>query len=197
MLAILSLRLCTLSELRPALRSATTPAAFAAIADTPETGALAEALIDNEITFAEARRAFVETACCVGDPLLLDSHFARFVSELGRHRGAEEASELLAELLAGSKNLEPWLRDSSGFGGILTPEETLSLARSYSVVTKRGRIGKRGKKRRRRGGLVGAVTDFIRRLFDRRPLDEEIVRLLGELIAEAQDNGEGVAVLTA
>lgn len=183
-------------ELRPSLRSATTPAAFAAIADTPETCALADALLDDEITLAEARRAFVETVCCLGDPLLLDAHFARFVSDLGRVRGAEEAAELLGELLAGNKHLEPWLRPAHGFSGFLTPDETTRLAHAYVVVAKRGRVGSRGKRRRRRGGLLGACVDFARRLLDRRPLDDEILRLLGELITEAQQNGEGVAVLT-
>ena len=40
-------------ELRPALRSATTPDAFAALADSPETQAIADALLENAIGLTE------------------------------------------------------------------------------------------------------------------------------------------------
>jgi hypothetical protein len=80
--------------------------------------------------------------------------------------------------------------------GFLTPDEVVSLSRSYSVVAKRGRLNRHGK-RRRRGGLLGTVTGFFRRLFDREVPDDEMLRLLGELIAEAEENGEGLAVIAA
>jgi hypothetical protein len=183
-------------ELRPSLRSATTPAAFAAIADSPETCAIADALFEDEITLTDARRAFIETACCVGEPLVLDRNFARFVSAIGHRRGAEDAAELLSELLAGSKNLEPWMLPAVGLIGFLTPQETTLLSRSYAVVARRGRLGRRGK-RRRRGGLLGVCVGFLRRLFDRDLPDDEMLLLLGDQIAEAEERGEGLAVVAA
>ncbi|MCS6775099.1 MAG: hypothetical protein RMJ43_16090 [Chloroherpetonaceae bacterium] len=179
--------------LRPALRSATSPAALAAIADSPEVCALAEALQEQRLSLLQARRAFVRMTCCVGDPVPVDAHFARVVSAMGRRRGAEDAAELLAELLAGQKNREPWLGTGPGLQGFLTAEETVRLARSYPGMPRALRS------RGRRFWLwrwAEALRDLARRLFRRRLPDAEAVRRLGVLIAEAATRGEGIAVVS-
>jgi hypothetical protein len=181
-------------ELRPALRAATTPEAFAALADSPETQAIVDALLEDAISLAEARQAFVQAACCPGDPLPLDSGFPRFVGALARRRGAEEAAELLTEMAAGGKNLEAWLLPAAGLIGFLTPEETARLYRSYAVLSRRG-LGMGQAGRARRGGLLGGVTGFLRSLFDRGPQMQEMLPLLGSLIEEAVENGEGLAAV--
>lgn len=186
--------------LRPALRSATTPAAFAALAETPETEALVTALLEDAITVQEARSAFVQEVCCLGDPLSLGKGLPRFVAALARRRGAEDAAELLGELLAGKRNREPWFSLTSGLIGFLTPEETQALHRSYSAFALQGRLRmpSAGKRRRaRRGGLVGACVGFFSHLLDRDPKLDDMQQLLGDLIEEAACNGEGIAAIVA
>jgi hypothetical protein len=181
-------------ELRPALRSATTPVAFAALADGPETQAIVDALLENAISLTEARQTFVQVACCPGDPLPLDKGFPRLVGALARKRGAEDAAELLAEMAAGGKNLEAWLLPATDLIGFLTPEETARLHQSYAVLSRGGlRMGQA--RRVRRGGLLGGMTGFLRNLFDRGLQTQEMLPLLGSLIEEAVENGEGIAVI--
>src|SRR4051812_32303171 len=92
--------------LRPALRSATTPAAFAVLAEDPETEAITNALMDGTISLHEARSAFVQAVCCLGDPLNLDSGLPRSITALARWRETEDAADILAELLTSRKNME-------------------------------------------------------------------------------------------
>ena len=183
-------------QLRPALRSASTPEAFAAIADAPETQSLAALLESEEISREEARHAWLRAVCCLGDALLLDTGFPRFVAALGRRRGAEDAAQILCDLAAGGKNIEAWLLPSYGLVGLLTPDETAALAAHCRPL--RGKMGMRvGKRRRRRGGLLGALSAFFRSLFDRSPRTEEMMPLLLELIDNAAERGEGIAVFLA
>ncbi len=189
-------------ELRPALRSSTTPAAFAALAEDPETAALAEALHEETITVSEARKAFVQAACCLGDPLQLESGLPRFITALARRPGKEDAAELLGEMLAGGKHLEDWLLPATGLSGFLTPDETHALQQSYRALPPRRRPKRQAdsptkRRSRRRGGLVGLCVGFVARLFDRGPQPDDIYHLLGELIDEAARNGEGLAVVAA
>lgn len=174
--------------LRPALRSATTPAAFAALAQEAAAQAVVEALSDNAVTLPEARQLFVQAVCCLGDPLILDRGFPRFVGTLARYPGAEDAAQLLGEILAGKKNMEPWLLPATGLIGFLKPEETVMLHDSYRAFARRVRF--------RRGGLLGAATNFFRRLLDRAPREDEILRPLGERIKEAAERNEGLAVIS-
>jgi hypothetical protein len=185
--------------LRPALRSATTPAAFGALAVGQETEELATALLADEITLPEARNAFIQAVCCVGDPLNLDAGLSRFVTALGRRSGSEDAAELLGEMLTGGRNMEAWLLPASGLAGFLTPEETQALLLSYRARPSRGRLRRttgQGK-RRRRGGLVGVCVGFVSRLLDRGPQWDDMYHLLGNLIEEAARHGEGIAVVAA
>ena len=183
-------------ELRPALRSATTPAAFAALADSPETDAITEAVESGEITIEAARHGWLIAVCCVGEGLLLEGGFPRLVAALGRRRGAEDAAERLAELAAGGKNLEAWLQPSFGLTGFLTPQETAALATDYARLTASGRLRSGKKRKTRRGGLVGFVRNFFRRLLDAGLPAEELAPLIGELLTEAARKGEGVAVVS-
>ncbi|HZO91374.1 MAG TPA: hypothetical protein VFB38_23830 [Chthonomonadaceae bacterium] len=185
--------------LRPALRSATQPAAFAAIAEGAETEAIVTSLEEGTLTLSEARNAFVQAVCCLGDPLILERGLPRFVAALRRRRGAEDAAELLGELLTGGKNMETWLLPASGLIGFLTPEETQMLRNYYATVPRRGSLRWGTARRRgvRRGGLVGACVGFVARLFDRGPQLEEMLPLLGDLIEEAANASEGLAVVAA
>lgn len=180
--------------LRPALRSATTPEAFANLAVDTETEEIVEALLAGEISLAAGREAFVQALCCVGDPLPFDSGLPRFVTALGKRKGGEEATELLAEMLAGGKNLEPWLKPSTGLVGFLTPEETVRLYDSYAILLRRGHI--RGGRGKRHGGALRACIGFMRRLFDRDPDSDEMLLPLGELLREAVTRQEGLVAIT-
>ena len=182
--------------LRPALRSASTPEAFAAIADTPETQAIVALLENEEISREEARHAWLQAVCCPGDAVPLDKGFPRFVAALGRRRGAEDAAQVLCDLAAGGKNIEAWLLPSYGLVGLLTPDETAALADYCRPLRGRRGVGS-GKKRRRHGGLIGAVSAFFRSLFDRSPQAEEMLPLLLEWVDEAVQRGEGIAVFLA
>ena len=181
--------------LRPALRSATTAEALAAIADDAETQAIAEAAQREEITLDEARHGWILATCCIGEGLPFDGAFARFVSVLGRKRGAEDAAETLCELAAGGKNMEGWLLPSYGLMGLLTPQETSALALAYAPLAKAGRLRTGKIRTARRGGLFGFVKTFFRRLFDSSPQMEEMVPLVAELLDEAARNGEGIAAV--
>lgn len=182
--------------MRPALRSATTPPAFAVLAIGPETEAIVDALVDGKATLLEAREAFVRSLCCLGDPLPFDKGFPRILAALGRYPGAVEAAELLGEMVAGGKNMEPWFYPAPGLVGLLTPEETAALHHSFARVAGQGHLiaGKRKRRRKRRGGLIGACAGFLRLLLDLDPEPDEMVDLLGELIDDAARRGQGIAV---
>lgn len=184
--------------LRPSLRSATIPAAFAGLTDSPETQAVVDALMEGAMSIPEARIAFMQAACFLGDPLDFDKGLPRCIASLHRQRGREDAAELLGELLAGGKNMEPWLKPS-GLTGILTPEETLTVAHAYETAgtgaRNQGRAYRIGGSRVRRGGLVGAIFGFAATLFGRTPQKEEMLRLIGDLAREAATNGEGIIVV--
>ncbi len=183
--------------LRPALRSATTPAAFAALSDSLETDRITDAVQNDEITAQEARHGWLIAACCVGTPLEIGSGLARIVANLGRRRGAEDAAETLAELAAGGKNLEAWLLPSFGLVGFLTPEETQKLAADYALAAKSFRPRSVKKKRRvRRGGLLGFLRNFLRRLFASGLQTDELASVLGELLEEAAQDHAGIAVVS-
>jgi len=181
-------------EMRPILRAATTPEEFAPLITSPEEEAVVDALNDNEISPVEARQAFVELACCLGEPLPFEGGFLHLLTVLARRRGAEDAAELLTEMLAGGKNLEPWLLPAPGLVGLLTPNETALLQTAFAAMGRNAPLSGRGR-RRRRGGLLARCGRFLRRLLDRGPGTDEMYRLLFDLVDEAARNGEGLAVI--
>jgi hypothetical protein len=184
--------------LRPTLRAAVVPAAFEPLADTLETRTIVEALENSEISLLAAKQAFVQELCCRGEAIPFHKGFPSFVAALGRSQEIEEGTELLSRMLAGGKNLEAWLQPAAGLNGFLTPEETVTLQKSCALLLRGGRLHVPGRKRRkriRRGGLLGLLRGFLRRLFDREPPPEEILALLGELVEEAVRRGEGIAVV--
>ncbi len=180
--------------LRPLLSVAESVDAFADVEADARMEVILDALAGGELTPLEARHATLEALCCLGTPLPLDRSFARLISAAGRREAAEPAAEAIGKLLAGGKNLEPWLLPSSGFAGLLTPEETLALHRDFAAVLKRGGAGGR---RTRSGGLLGGLRSFFRYLLDRNPRPEDVLRLFGELVALAAKRGEGVALVAA
>jgi hypothetical protein len=185
-------------EVRPALRSATRPGAFSAISETPEMQTIVESLSDGLITPSQARHGFVESLCCLGDPLPFDRGFPRFIAAMARRSSAADAAELLGSMVAGGKNMEAWLLPASGLVGFLTPPETVRLQEAYASLRRRGRLGSgRHGKRLRHGGLVGAIVGFGRSLLDRGPQPDEMLRQLGDLIDEAVEDGDGIAVVAA
>lgn len=195
--------------LRPLLRAANTPDAFAALLDRPEAegidnaggDALVQAVADASLSLEQARNAFVHAVCCVGEPLPIEATFPRFVAALARRGGAEDAAETLGALVSGGRPFEDWMRDPQGLIGWLTPEETGILARDCKpLLEKRGRsmasVGKGGR-RIRRGGLVGGCVRFVRHLFNSGPLPDDVLRLLGRLLQEAHSEDYGLAVTAA
>ena len=189
-------------ELRPRLRAAATADAFAALSEGPEGEAIAQAVLEQTLAPEEARNALVLALCCAGDPLPLDATFPRFLAALARRNGAEDAAETLGALVSGGKPVEAWLNAPDGIFGWITPEETQALYRSYSpLIGRRGRsmarVGRASARRVRRGGLVGVVVSFIRHLFNSGPQPDDLLRLLGHLLADAYAQNYGLAVTPA
>ena len=184
-------------DLRPALRAAEQPNDFRSISENPLTDAVVEALHAEELDAGSARNAFVQAVCCSGDPLLLDPGLLRIVARLSHARGTEDLGEQLESLLGGSVNLEPWLLPGTALPvtllGFLTPQQTRTLYETYGSVF---RTGGKGRTRRRRGGLIGKVGAFWRQLLTLELKPEESLSLLGELIADASERNEGIAVTT-
>lgn len=184
--------------LRPELRMAADPDAFMALSENALTETIVEALNAQEIEPRSARNAFVQTLCCLGEPLQLDPGLLRIVVRLAHTRGTEDLGEQLEALLGGGVNIEPWLSPATALPiallGFLTPEQTRALHGTYGDVF---RTGGKSRKKRRRGGLVGKVGDFLRQLLVMELKPEESLGLLGELIATAVERNEGVAVTTS
>lgn len=184
-------------ELCPKLRIATLPDHFEEFCTTPE---LQESLFSFEeglILPEILRQEIVRAECCLHEPLELDSAFPRFIRELAQRPKTGEAALLLSELLAGQRHLETWLRADGRLRGILTPDDTRSLATSLSLLVQRGYMGSRTGRKRRRGGLMGRIGSFLRGLFALSPSDEELLLLLDDLLRDATRNGEGLALLAA
>ncbi len=185
-------------EVRPELRAATDPDDFTALSENPVTASVVEALNFGEIEPKAARNAFVQTLCCLDDPLPLDPGLLRIVVRLAKARGTEDLGELLEALLGGGMNLEPWMVPVTTLPiallGFLTPDQVLALHQDYGDVF---RTGVKGRKRRRQGGLIGKAGAFLRQLLVLELKPEESLGLLGELIADAAAGGEGIAVTTS
>lgn len=184
--------------LRPVLRAAELPEEFMALpeelfagSENAVTDAIIQALNFGEIDHEQARNALVQTLCCPGQPLQLDPGLIRAVAALAHARGTEDLGELLQDLLSGRLNLELWLSQDGPLLGFLTPEQTVHLHMTYSTVF---RAGGKSRKKRRRGGLLGKVSAFVRQLLALEMNPEESLILLGELIASAAERNEGVAV---
>ena len=184
-------------ELRPGLRAAHETEAFAALSENDITEAVVDAVRFGEIGPEHARNVFVQTMCCLGDPLPLDPGLLRIVARLAHTRGTEDLGEQLEALLGGGMNLELWSVPRSGVQvpllGFLTPEQTQALCRDYQEVF---RTGGKSRKRRRRGGLVGKVGAFVRQLLVLELKPEESLALLGEMMAAAVERNEGIAVIS-
>ena len=196
-------------RVRPLLRAAVTPDAFRALADLPELApenlphleAIAQGLSEGALSLEQARNAFGLAVCCVGDALPVEATFPRFVAALARRGGAEDAAHALGDLVSGGRPVEAWMRDPGGLVGWLTPQETAILYRDCKpLLDKRGRsmarVG-RGGKRVRRGGLLGGMVRFARHLFNSGPLPDDVLPLLGRMLAEAQSESYGLAVTAA
>jgi hypothetical protein len=181
-------------ELRPDLRPALLPEHFIALSENAMTDSIVEALTAEEIEPGAARNAFVQTLCCLGEPLQLDPGLLRIVAQLAHTRGTEDMGEQLETLLGGGLNIEPWLTPTAALLGFLTPQQTQALHLNYNLVF---RTGGKSRKRRRRGGLVGKVGAFTRQLLALEMKPEESLALLGELIAAAAERNEGIAVTTS
>lgn len=185
-------------ELRPELRAAQEPDEFTVLSENDITEAVVAALNFGEIEPAYARNVFVQTLCCRGEPLLLDPGLLRIVARLAHARGTEDLGEQLEALMGGGTNLEPWLAPTAalpiGFLGFLTPQQTEALHATYGDVF---RTGGKSRKRRRRGGVVGKAGAFLRQLFVMELKPEESLGLLGELIADAAERKQGIAVTTS
>ncbi len=181
-------------ELRPGLRSANAPEAFAALAENEAEDAIAPALDAGEITLEIARGLIVQSQCCLGEPLPFTRGLPGVVGWLASRPATEDAAELLGALMTGGKNLEPWLTSASGLAGFLTPDETARFSAMLQAAPARR---KRGGRRLRTGGLVGACAGFVRRLFDLTPLPSEMLALLAQMAQTAAVNGEGLALAAA
>jgi hypothetical protein len=184
-------------QARPHLRKAQDPAAFAALAEGPETDALVEALIEGDVDIVAARHAFLIAYCCVGEPLPCTRRFPRILKQLRQDVRTEAGTEMLADAFAAGKNLESWLLPDAELVGFLTPPEAKVVLDAYRLAETRQRLTRQSRSRRiRRGGLLQVFSTFFRRLFDRGLAADETYRLLGELLEDAVGNDQGIAVVS-
>lgn len=184
-------------QVRPLLRAAAHPAEFAALADTDETDAIIEALIEGDIDVVGARQDFLISLCCAGEPVPCPKHFPRILQRMRIDVRTEEGTEMLSDAIAGGRNLDSWLRPPGKLAGLLTPDEASAVYESYVLAESRSRLPRRNNVRPvRRGGLLSAIATFFRRLFDRELASDEVYRLLGQLLEDAVNNGQGIAVVT-
>lgn len=185
-------------EMRPHLRPACLPEEFLAFLPGPEGEALAVAVDEERLALEAARNAVVQWLCCVADPLPIDSGFPRFLALMARHRGGEEAGELLSDLVSGGRGTEEWLHDPGGMMGLLTPEETQVLYVACGVLLgKSGTSAARRRTSRRgppRGGLLNVCARFLRNIFLSTPRHEDLLFLLEAYLKSAVVNGQGLAV---
>ena len=143
---------------------------------------------------SKVTRAATFNECCRDEPLALDSTFLHFVRELAHRPKTDSAAVLLSELIAGNKNIEPWFDADAGLMGILTPDETRTLAADLRPLFRRGSFGSRAGRKRRRGGLLGIIRGFLRGLFASPPSEEEILSLFGDLLKDAVRESHGLAL---
>ncbi|HLJ57587.1 MAG TPA: hypothetical protein VKT77_21300 [Chthonomonadaceae bacterium] len=181
--------------LLPSVRSALDPTAFASLSDSQETDAIVEALVEGDIEVVPARHDLVISLCCIGEPLPCPRQFLKILQKMRSNPRSEAGMDILADAFAAGRNLEAALRPPGRLAGLLTPAETADVYASYWKGGARGLPQRRP--RIRRGGLVGAIGGFFRRLFDRGLAEDELRRLLGDLLEEAVENGEGMAVVLA
>jgi len=184
--------------LRPELRIANQASEFALLGDSPDIEAIVVALVDGEIDAVAARHSVLIALCCVGEPVSCPLRFTRTLQMMRRNVRAEIGIEMLSDAIAGQRNIEPWLRPDGKLVGYLTPDETVKVLEALNISELvRGFNPGRRSPRVRRGGLVGGVRTFFRRLFDRGPANDEVSRLLGEMLEEAVSNREGIAVISS
>ena len=177
-------------SIRPLVRPARDAAAFHKAAFDSSTEAIARSVEEGALSPADARAAFVQSACCVGQPLTFDGGLPRLVIELGRMDGGDQASEILESVVAGAHNLENWLGAGSGLLGFLKPDEVRLLNDAFalcpSVSNAAFRTG---------GGVLSHLLGFTRRMVDKRPEWHEMLVPLSEFITDAVQREDGIAVL--
>lgn len=179
------------TALRPHLRAATTPEALAALNDSEAFIALSEEYAAGVLSLAEARNGALQLLCCEGEPLAFDHTLPTFLASLARRKRAEEAGELLANMLTSAPNLEPGWQCIGGLIGFLTPQETASVFEALSIASRQ-----RGRKRKgRSGGLLGRVIAFVSNLIAAGPQEEDTLRLLVQFLRDAADNEQGIALV--
>jgi hypothetical protein len=184
-------------QVRPHLRKAQDPAAFAALAEGPEADAIVEALIEGDVDVIAARHAFLIAYCCVGEPLPCTRRFPRILKRLRQDVRTEVGTEMLADALAAGKNLESWLLPDAELVGFLTPAEAKVVLDAYRMAETRYKLARQPRSSRvRRGGLLQVFSTFFRRLFDRGLAADEMYRLLGELLEDAAIYNQGIAVVS-
>jgi hypothetical protein len=185
------------NALRLVLCDANTPDDFAPHCETDELDSALMAWEEGRLPVESLRQEIVRAECCVGDPLILDQSFPRFVRELALRPHSTESALTLSELIAGNRHLEPWLRTERGFTGILTPEEAAILSASLFPLVSRGHLGSRKGRKRRRGGLLGVLQAFGRGILAASPSDDEVLVLLDDFLRDVTRKGEGLAVITS
>lgn len=191
----------TFLDLREKLQHGAAPELLRELASNAESREIVQAVTEDGLPIAEACTGFVQAVCCVGDTLYLDRGLARFTALLARQPGAEEAADLLAALALGRKNVEPWFATPTGTMGFLNPEEAAILGQALFPLVRQGalRVGFGGYDRQhpRQPGMRVALSSILRHLFHVRPREDEMLRMLGDLLREANRRGEGIAAIAA
>jgi hypothetical protein len=140
--------------------------------------------LDEETPPESVANALVAHLCGAQDAALFEGGLSELVLWLRKQPHGEEAGETLGELISAGKNVEEWFQSDTGLIGILTEEETQSLASAFAYFRKTYRPPDQPR------GLA-AIT---RRFSAADPAKEHLSDLM-EVIDEAAARGAGLAVL--
>lgn len=177
-------------EIRPTLRAAPQAADLESLSESPELDSLVVRIADGKTSPANAIQTFVISLCCCGAPVYLDRRFVRTVKSLSNSQSTRQIGETLHSIVRGSANIEPWLASAAGgpLQGFLTTEQTAELHSLFRPHMERLRLHDQG--------LVHGLRHILRLLLNHDFDRVSTLRSIAEQLATAQENGEGIAVVS-
>ena len=123
------------TEIKPALKAACESASFEELS-LPEAEEVLDEF-DERSDPAEIANAVVLEVCGQGEPVYFEAGLPELIHSLRREVRGEDVAEILGTLISGKPNVEDWFRAGDGLIGILSPEETTSLASAFAYFRKR------------------------------------------------------------
>ena len=129
--------------------------------------------------------ALVNQFCCSGSHVaVIESGMPAVIKYVAKMKDSEDVEMVMAELVAGGKNIEKWFKTEAGLVGLLTVSETRMLADFL--------LSRMAEEPPKEKSLLGAVGSFLSRTDVRRSDLEDLVEILGIAV----EGGFGVAAFT-